>query len=138
MSFALKAGERKMKINKPKYVEKDWGSETWFANNLKYDYCGKILKIKRGQATSMHFHVDKHEVFYVLEGTLKVDWIDTNLGEIFTIYVPEDTSMEMPQGVPHSLIAEQADVKLVEASTFHRDSDSHRLWKKTNKPTIKA
>ena len=46
-------------------------------------------------------------------------------------------SMEMPQGVPHSLIASEVDVKLIEASTFHRDEDSYRLWK-TNKPIIKA
>ncbi len=91
-SSALKAGKKKMKVDKPKYVEKDWGSETWFANNLEHNYCGKIL---------------------------------------------EGMSMEMPQGVPHSLIASEVDVKLIEASTFHRDEDSYRLWK-TNKPIIKA
>ena len=137
MSFALKAGKKKMKINKPKYVKKDWGSETWFANNLEYNYCGKVLEIKKGQGTSMHFHVDKHEVFYVLEGTLKVDWIDTGSGEIFAVHVAKGESMEMSQGVPHSLVAEKTDVKLIEASTFHRDSDSYRLWK-INKPIINA
>ena len=45
-SSALKAGKKKMKVDKPKYVEKDWGSETWFANNLEHNYCGKILEIK--------------------------------------------------------------------------------------------
>lgn len=136
---ASKAGKKKMKIDKPKYVEKDWGSETWFANNSEYNYCGKVLEIKKGQGTSMHFHVDKHEVFYVLEGTLKVDWIDTDSGEVYTVHVAKGESMEMPQGTPHSLIADEAfeDVKLIEASTFHRDSDSYRLWK-TNKPMIKA
>ena len=128
---ASKAGKKKMKIDKPKYVEKDWGSETWFANNLEHNYCGKVLEIKKGKGTSMHYHVDKHEVFYVLEGTLKVDWIDTDSGEVYTVYVAKGESMEMPQGIPHSLIADEAfeDVKLIEASTFHRDSDSYRLWK---------
>ena len=136
---ASKAGKKKMKIDKPKYVEKDWGSETWFANNLERNYCGKVLEIKKGKGTSMHYHVDKHEVFYVLEGTLKVDWIDTDSGEVYTVHVAKGESMEMPQGIPHSLIADEAfeDVKLIEASTFHRDSDSYRLWK-TNKPMIKA
>ena len=91
----------------------------------------KVLEIKKGQGTSMHFHVDKYEVFYVLEGTLKVDWIDTDSGEVYTVHVAKGESMEMPQGIPHSLIADEAfeDVKLIEASTFHRDSDSYRLWK---------
>ena len=138
MNFALKAGKKKMRINyKPKYVEKDWGSETWFANNLEKNYCGKILEIKKGHATSMHFHIDKHEVFYVLEGILRVDWIDTESAKGHTAPIPSGMSMEMPQGVPHSLIADGTDVKLIEASTFHRDEDSHRLWK-TNKPIIKA
>ena len=136
-SSALKAGKKKMKVDKPKYVEKDWGSETWFANNLEHNYCGKILEIKKDQGTSMHFHIDKHEVFYVLEGTLKVDWIDTESGKQHTMYVSQHKSMEMPQGVPHSLIASGGNVKLIEASTFHRDEDSYRLWK-TNKPIIKA
>ena len=136
-SSALKAGRKKMKVDKPKYVEKDWGSETWFANNLEHNYCGKILEIKKGYSTSMHFHIDKHEVFYILEGILKVNWIDTESTKEHIIYVPQGMSMEMPQGVPHSLIASEADVKLIEASTFHRDEDSYRLWK-TNKPIIKA
>lgn len=136
-SFALKAGKKKMKVDKPKYVEKDWGSETWFANNLEHNYCGKILEIKKGHSTSMHFHIDKHEVFYILEGMLKVNWIDTESTKEHIIYVPQGMSMEMPQGVPHSLIASEVDVKLIEASTFHRDEDSYRLWK-TNKPIIKA
>ena len=137
MNSASKAGKKKMKVDKPKYVEKDWGSETWFANNLEYNYCGKILEIKKGHSTSMHFHIDKHEVFYILEGILKVNWIDTESTKEHTIYVPQGMSMEMPQGVPHSLIASEVDVKLIEASTFHRDEDSYRLWK-TNKPIIKA
>ena len=67
----------------------------------------------------------------MLEGTLKVDWIDTDSGEVYTVHVAKGESMEMPQGIPHSLIADEAfeDVKLIEASTFHRDSDSYRLWK---------
>lgn len=126
-----------MKTDKPKYVEKNWGSETWFANNLSHNYCGKILQIKKGKNTSMHFHIDKHEIFYILEGGLKVNYIDTETGDVFTKFVPEGQCMEMPQGVPHSLIAYKTDVKLIEASTFHRDSDSYRLWK-INKPIINA
>ena len=118
-----------MKPHKPKHVEKRWGSETWFANNLEHNYCGKILEIKKGKKTSMHFHIDKHEAFYILEGSLRVDYIDTKIGDKCTIFVPQGASMEMPQGVPHSLIAHKVDVRLIEASTYHRDSDSYRVYK---------
>ena len=30
---------------------------------------------------------------------------------------------------PHQLIAHEGDVKFVEISTFHRDSDSYRVWR---------
>ena len=129
MSFALKAGKNKMKIDKPKYVEKEWGSEEWFANNESCNYCGKILNIKKNKGTSMHFHINKHEVFHVLEGTLRVDWIDTKTTEKHSTFVHQGFSMEMPQGVPHSLIGYEIDTKLIEASTFHRDSDSYRVYK---------
>ena len=128
MTSVLKAGKNKMKPHKPKYVEKDWGSETWFANNEAYNYCGKILQIHKGKNTSMHFHIDKHEVFQVLEGTLQVDWIDTEAGSVSECFVPSGECMEMPQGVPHRLIANEEDVKLIEASTFHKDSDSYRVY----------
>ena len=127
MSFALKAGKKKMKSHKPKFVDKDWGSEIWFANNEQHNYCGKILEIKKGKNTSMHFHVDKHEMFYILEGTLRVDWIDTKTAEKNTTFVKQGNCMEVEQGTPHSLIASTDSVKLIEASTFHRDSDSYRI-----------
>ena len=54
-------------MKSPKKVDKDWGSELWLANNKEFDYCGKILTIKPGKGTSMHFHSNKHETFYILE-----------------------------------------------------------------------
>ena len=113
----------------PKFVRKRWGSETWFANNDLHDYCGKILHIKADCSTSMHFHVRKHETFFVLDGTLQVDWVETDSGDVKTTFVNSDACMEMPRGVPHKLIANDEDVRLIEASTFHRDSDSYRVWK---------
>ena len=111
MTFASKAGKNKMKTDKPKYVEKEWGSEEWFANNEPRNYCGKILNIKKNKGTSMHFHINKHEVFYVLEGMLRVDWIDTKTTEKHSTFVRQGFSMEMQQGVPHSLIGYEVDTK---------------------------
>ena len=87
--------------NAVKKVEKEWGYELWLANNEEENYCGKILFIKKGYQGSMHFHSKKHETFYILEDRLK----------------------------PHQLIAHEGDVKFIEISTFHRDSDSYRVWR---------
>jgi mannose-6-phosphate isomerase-like protein (cupin superfamily) len=100
-----------------KFVEKRWGHERWFANNKEENYCH----------TSMHFHLNKHEVFYILEGTLRLDLIDTKKGKINTIYINKEESYEVAQGQPHQLIAHEGLVKIIEASTFHEDSDSYRI-----------
>ena len=118
-----------MQSVEPKFVKKRWGSETWFANNELHDYCGKILDIEAGCNTSMHFHLEKHETFFVLEGTLQVDWVETESGDVKTTLVKSNDCMEMPRGVPHKLIANDENVKLIEASTFHRNADSFSVWK---------
>lgn len=117
---------------KPKVVEKDWGHELWLANNEEEDYCGKILYIKKGKSTSMHYHVDKHETFYVLEGTLRIDVLrdrDDINAHPFSAICNEGDSMEMERERPHKLIAMDHSVTLIEISKFHRDEDSKRLFK---------
>ena len=57
-----------------------------------------------------------------------MDWIDTETGLVNECFVGAGECMEMPQGVPHRLIANEEDVELIEASTFHRDSDSYRVY----------
>lgn len=114
-------------VKPPKLVEKRWGSEIWFANTHIHDYCGKILKITRGNCSSMHYHLDKHETFYILEGTLQVNLIDTASGEEQEVFLKEGETLEIPQGQPHRLTADDRDVVMIEASTFHRDNDSYRV-----------
>tara|TARA_B100000614_G_C14538149_1_gene489216 strand:- start:167 stop:532 length:366 start_codon:yes stop_codon:yes gene_type:complete len=116
-------------IQKVKIVGKSWGKEEWFANNEAEDYCGKVLTILKDQSTSMHYHADKHETFYVLEGTLQVDWIDTKEGIVNTTIIASGNAMEMPRNRPHKLIGKGGNVKLIEASTFHRDEDSFRIYR---------
>ena len=113
---------------KAKFVEKEWGHEIWMANNESENYCGKILRINKGNTSSMHYHMDKHETFYVTEGILQVALIDTELGKEHKKFVHKGCVLEIDRGQPHQLIAYDGDVEFIEISTFHRDEDSHRLW----------
>ena len=113
---------------KAKFVEKRWGHEIWFANNEKENYCGKELFIKKDCHTSMHFHLKKHEVFYILEGKLHLQLIETKSGSKGHIILSEGDKYEIEQGQPHQLIAHEGSVKLIEASTFHENSDSYRVY----------
>ena len=68
-------------LSNVKKVDKPWGYEIWMANNEANDYCGKILFIKKGFESSLHFHYEKAETLYVQSGLLKVKLIDTQKGE---------------------------------------------------------
>lgn len=120
--------EKEMKDQKAKFVEKRWGHEIWFANNKEENYCGKELFIKEECHTSMHFHLKKHEVFYVLEGQLRLELIDTKSGDTSSIVLNNGDKYEIEQGYPHQLIAHNGAVRLIEASTFHQNSDSYRIY----------
>lgn len=113
----------------PKKVSKDWGYELWLANNEEEDYCGKILYILPGNSSSMHYHAKKHETFYVLEGKLSVEVIDTETTERHTHILEEGDSFVIDRFVPHQLSASGTPVKFIEISTFHRDEDSYRVWR---------
>jgi mannose-6-phosphate isomerase-like protein (cupin superfamily) len=51
-------------------VEKGWGSEEIWATNDQY--CGKLMRFNTGARFSMHFHAEKDESWYVLDGLFKV------------------------------------------------------------------
>lgn len=54
---------------------KGWGSEDIWATNDKY--CGKMMHFNEGARFSMHFHHEKDETWYVIEGRFIVKYIDT-------------------------------------------------------------
>lgn len=116
-----------MSKRKTKIVEKDWGREIWMANNQEENYCGKILQIDQGYNTSLHFHLEKHETFYITKGMLQVDLICTLDGVLMTQILNEGDSLTINRGQPHQLIAYDGDVEFIEISTYHKDSDSLRI-----------
>ena len=112
-----------------KKVDKSWGYELWLANNEKENYCGKILYINPGYAGSMHFHSKKHETFYILEGTLKVDVLNPENAEKTTHLLEEGETFVLDRLTPHQLFATDKPVKFIEISTFHDDADSYMVWR---------
>ena len=114
-------------MNRPKRVDKLWGYELWLANENIEGYCGKILYIEPGKSSSMHFHVNKHETFYILEGELTVVVIDTETTDRHLHIVQEGDTFAIDRYTPHQLSANGAPVKFIEMSTFHEDSDSYRI-----------
>lgn len=107
-------------------VDKAWGREIIFANNDMY--CGKLLVYdKAGTKGSMHFHMKKHETFYVQQGKFILRWIDTNSSRIYeeTLHVG-DTWVNKP-GMPHQIESLTNNSIIFEVSTHHDDEDSYRV-----------
>lgn len=106
------------------HVTKVWGSETWIVNNEKY--CGKILVVKKGHHTSMHFHSLKHETMFCAEGTFHIWFTDEN-GDRVLRTLAQGESIIIEPNTPHEIWgAEELNV-LFEFSTQHFDSDSYRV-----------
>lgn len=106
-------------------VPKGWGREIWVANGDLY--CGKILEINKGKRCSLHYHKLKTESFYLRAGHLKVtikESADSDRSEEFELKAGE--CMDIPIGLVHQMYAVE-DSELIEFSTQHFDSDSHRI-----------
>jgi mannose-6-phosphate isomerase-like protein (cupin superfamily) len=114
-------------IRKPlQEVKKGWGKEIWLVNNDKY--CGKILKFNAGSKFSMHYHVDKEETFYILDGHLKLKYFDLSNAEEKIQDLYSGDIVDIPQFNPHKIEAVKEST-IIEISTHHEDSDSYRIAK---------
>ena len=120
---------------KAKKVDKEWGYELWLANNEEEGYCGKLLYIKKGHSSSMHYHANKHETFYILKGKLELELIDTQSTQRTSIILEEGDTYVLDRFLPHRLAPASGEesVEFIEISTFHEDSDSYRVWR--NQPS---
>jgi len=95
-------------IKSPKVVLKPWGREIWIADEPEYG--GKILEIKKGYSTSVHYHKEKKETIYVDKGKLLV-----KSGE-HEFVLEEGQAVTIEPYTVHQLVALE-DVRLIEVST---------------------
>ena len=111
----------------PYRVDKPWGYELWWGNTNKY--LGKLLFIRAGHQSSVHYHNQKAESMYVHAGIMKLEiyeWGDENeLIRTHTYTLGPGEAIDIPPKVIHSIRA-TADLDLFEASTPHPE-DSIRV-----------
>jgi len=51
-------------------ISKAWGTETTIVNNRLY--CGKRFVLHKGFQSSLHYHKEKHETFFVESGKVQL------------------------------------------------------------------
>jgi mannose-6-phosphate isomerase-like protein (cupin superfamily) len=106
------------------FVEKGWGSELIWATNDKY--CGKMLKFNTGARFSMHFHREKDETWYVLDGKFIVKCIETKDASQYERELnPGDVWRNTPL-LPHQIICIEAGT-IIEVSTPDSVEDNYRV-----------
>ena len=110
-------------------VIKSWGYELWFENNE--NYCGKLLFIKHGKWSSggnFHYHKIKDETFFVIEGSLLLEFVGEN-NKIFTFELEELQTVRVFPATKHRFTAiSEKGCKFIEVSTTHSDEDSYRCY----------
>ena len=103
-----------------KKVKKLWGHEAIIIN--KKDYCGKILYLKKGFCSSLHYHKIKDETFYVLDGEVLMEYDNKK------ILMKKGDDVNILPNKKHRFSGIK-DSKIIEFSTHHYDDDSYRIEK---------
>ena len=105
-------------------VKKGWGSEQIWATNDKY--CGKMMHFDKGAKFSMHFHAEKEETWYVLEGEFEVRWINTKDASHDSQVLRKGDVWHNPPLFPHQLIC-YSEGTIIEVSTPDSVEDNYRV-----------
>jgi mannose-6-phosphate isomerase-like protein (cupin superfamily) len=111
---------------------KGWGHETLIVNlsdlNLSAGYCGKFLVYERnGALSSMHFHISKHETFYVFSGEFEFYYHNPKTGEKLSRTLAAGDVVIIPPNNPHQLFCKINGI-IIEFSTKDKgESDNFRI-----------
>ena len=103
---------------------KGWGTEDIWATNDKY--CGKMLHFDEGKMFSMHFHKEKDETWYVIEGRFIVKYIDTKDATTYEKMLTTGDIWHNPPLLPHQLICLEEGM-ICEVSTADSIDDNYRV-----------
>lgn len=106
------------------FVEKGWGHELIWCTNDKY--CGKLLKFNKGAKFSMHFHAEKDETWYVLDGLFEVLFIETKDASIHGATLKPGTTWRNRPLQPHQVICIEEGT-IIEVSTPDSVEDNYRV-----------
>lgn len=106
-------------------VEKGWGHEEIFASTETY--CGKLLCFEPGKKFSMHFHRDKDETWYVLDGVFKLTTIDTKTATSHSQYLRKGDTWRNEPLLPHQLHCITGPGVIIEVSSKDTVEDNYRV-----------
>jgi dTDP-4-dehydrorhamnose 3,5-epimerase-like enzyme len=111
------------------FVQKAWGMEDWIHNTP--EYCGKVLTMREGWQSSLHYHPIKEETMLCIDGCCVVEIYPDGVGakkQFVALRAEEGSALHIPRSVPHRFMTSMGSTcVLVEFSTMHDDADVVRL-----------
>ena len=106
------------------FVKKGWGHELIWATNDKY--CGKLMKFNKGAKFSMHFHAEKDESWYVLDGLFMIKFIETKNASLHEVTLKSGEVWRNRPLQPHQVICLEEGT-IIEVSTPDSVQDNYRV-----------
>jgi D-lyxose ketol-isomerase len=115
------------------FITKLWGAEEVLTNSDLY--CAKILHIRNGYQSSLHYHSVKDETFFALAGHIAVEYFPVGGVRCQTILSGKRRDgLHLPPGTAHRFWSMAGDAMLLEVSTFHSDTDVTRIEESCERP----
>ena len=109
------------KIKHPKKLKKYWGNILSFVNND--NYAGKVIYMKAGKQSSLEYHCNKTETYFLLSGKLKVG-LRLGRAKNKSVVLNQGDTITIPVGLMHIRIALKDSI-IIEVSTKDDNGDSH-------------
>lgn len=107
-------------------VKKGWGREVIFADTPAY--AGKLLVFdKKGAQFSMHFHKNKDETWYVVDGEFELITLDLKDASQTAHQLGEGEAFHVPPELPHRLKCVSDKGVIIEVSTMDDPDDNYRI-----------
>jgi mannose-6-phosphate isomerase-like protein (cupin superfamily) len=117
---------------KHKKYNKKWGYEIWIENNK--DYCGKLLHVEIKKQSSVHYHKNKKETFYIINGNLVLEYSELldieswNNNKFNKIILSKGDSFTIEPFLAHRFYCTDSYAcDFIEFSTYHDNNDSYRI-----------
>ena len=102
-----------------KKIDKPWGYELWLSDGTETPYAMKVLYLKKGAKTSLHFHRQKSEHNCIFSGTARMSYEATD-GSIQSVVLTAGHVARVMPNAKHRVEA-LTDVVLFEASSPQLD-----------------
>jgi len=115
-----------------KTIFKKWGTEEWIVND---EYCGKVLTFLKGMTSSIHYHKNKKETFFIILGGAYIESSPVkdfmkNRKFVKRVTLHKWMSFTLPPFTVHRITCFRSRSVIVEISNHHKNSDVYRINEK--------